>query len=30
MTAVFAAVGLLATVAVLTWAWTRSKQEDKK
>ncbi len=29
MTALFAGIGLLATVAVVTWAWTKSKQETK-
>lgn len=31
MTALFAGIGLLTTVAVVAWAWTKSKQpKDKK
>lgn len=29
MTGVFAAIGALAVVSAITWAWTKSKQEPK-
>ena len=30
MTGVFAAVGVIAVVAAITWAWTKSKQPKEK